>query len=60
MTLNAQAAVIAHLTAENARLAAENNLLNAMLTIERDRLERAVSAMPAAKPSYRSLAEVQP
>jgi hypothetical protein len=60
MSLNAQAAAMAHLTAENARLAAENVLLNAMLTIERDRLERAVATMPTAKQSHRSLAEVQP
>jgi hypothetical protein len=60
MSLNAQAAVIAHLTAENARLAAENVQLTAHQVIDAERIRRLLAAMPAAKPSYRSLAEVQP
>jgi hypothetical protein len=60
MSLTAQAAAIAHLTADNLRLERENKLLAAMLTIERERLGRFVAAMPVAKPSHRSLAEAQP
>jgi hypothetical protein len=60
MSLNAKDAAIAHLTAENARLAAENVQLTAHHVIDAEHIRRLLAAIPVPKPSYRSLAEVQP
>jgi hypothetical protein len=53
MSLNAQAAVIAHLTAENKRLKDENDLLAAHAVIDADRIQLLLAAQPVLRVSPR-------
>jgi hypothetical protein len=51
--MNAQAAVIAHLTAENKRLKDENELLAAHAVIDAGRIQRLLAAQPKLRVSPR-------
>lgn len=51
--LNAQAAIIAHLTAENARLKNENALLTAHAVIDAARIKRLIANQPVLRNSPR-------
>lgn len=51
--MNAQAAVIAHLTAENEKLTAEVLQLRATVVLDADRIKRLLAAQPVLRNSLR-------